>query len=90
LVGSQATRPPGFLVLDEVFGSLDRDRRQQVLETLGALSGTAEAFQQLFIISHVDDVRFSPVFSEIWRISETADRVSHLENLALGGGLEEI
>lgn len=89
MIGDQAVNPPGFLVLDEVFGSLDRDRRTQVLETLGALSGTAEAFHQLFIISHVDDVRYSPVFSEVWRVSETSEGVSRLENLNLTGGAEE-
>ncbi|MGH2560874.1 MAG: AAA family ATPase [Thermomicrobiales bacterium] len=89
LTGNQAVNPPGFLVLDEVFGSLDRDRRTQVLETLGALSGTAEAFQQLFIISHVDDVRFSPVFSEVWRVAETSEGVSRLENLNQTDGAEE-
>ena len=35
LVGSSALRPPRFLVLDEVFGSLDSERRSQLLETLG-------------------------------------------------------
>jgi exonuclease SbcC len=79
LVGGQSSHPPGFLVLDEVFGSLDQERRAQVLTTLGALAGTAEAFRQLFIISHVDDVRASPIFSEIWRLTETADGVSAIE-----------
>jgi exonuclease SbcC len=89
MIGSQAANPPSFLVLDEVFGSLDRERRNLVLETLGRLAGTAEAFQQLFIISHVDDVRYSPIFSEVWRVTETSDGVSHLENLNVTGGIEE-
>src|SRR5829696_6607643 len=89
LIGGQANNPPGFMVLDEVFGSLDRERRTQVLETLGALAGTADAFHQLFIISHVDDVRSSPIFNEIWRVAEGPDGVSHLENLNLTGGFEE-
>ena len=38
LVGSSALRPPRFLVLDEVFGSLDSERRSQLLETLGSLA----------------------------------------------------
>ena len=89
LIGGQAAHPPGFLVLDEVFGSLDRDRRQQVLETLGTLSTATDAFKQLFIISHVDDVRLSPVFNEVWRITESDDGVSVLENLNATGGFEE-
>jgi DNA repair protein SbcC/Rad50 len=90
LIGSQAHNPPGFLVLDEVFGALDRERRAQVLETLGALAGTADAFHQLFIISHVDDVRTSPIFNEIWRVTESGDGVSHLENLTETGAMEDV
>jgi Zn-dependent M16 (insulinase) family peptidase len=60
-----------------------------VLDTLGRLAGTAEAFQQLFIISHVEDVRSSPIFSEVWRVTETSEGISHLENLNLTGGVEE-
>lgn len=89
LIGSQANNPPGFMVLDEVFGSLDRERRTQVLEMMGALAGTADAFHQLFIISHVDDVRSSPIFNEVWRVSEGLDGISHLENLNLTGGFDD-
>jgi exonuclease SbcC len=76
LVGSSAVRPPRFLVLDEVFGSLDSDRRAQLLETLGSLAYGGH-FQQMFIISHVDDVQLSPVMNEAWTIEERAG-VSHV------------
>lgn len=69
VVGSAAVRPPRFLVLDEVFGSLDSERRVHLLETLGALA-SAGHFRQMFIISHVDDVQQSPVMSEAWTIEE--------------------
>lgn len=43
-----------FVVLDEVFGGQDTQRRQMLLEQLREL---AEAeFQQIFVISHTDDV----------------------------------
>ena len=90
LIGSQAANPPSFLVLDEVFGSLDRERRLGVLELLNTLSGSAEAFQQLFVISHVDDVRLSPAFTEIWRVVEEESGYSRLENMSLTGGFEDI
>ena len=89
LVGPQATHPPRFLVLDEVFGSLDQDRRSQVLDTLGLLATSSEAFRQLFIISHVEDVRLSATVDEVWRISEV-DGVSRFENLTRVGGLVEV
>jgi exonuclease SbcC len=69
LIGSAAVRPPRFLVLDEVFGSLDSERRAQLLGTLGALASSGH-FQQMFIISHVDDVQQSPVMNEAWTIEE--------------------
>ncbi|MDP9355947.1 MAG: hypothetical protein M3R02_11840, partial [Chloroflexota bacterium] len=90
MVGGQAAHPPGFLVLDEVFGSLDRERRAQVLETLGSLAASTEAFHQLFIISHVDDVRASPIFNQIWRVTETAEGVSQLQDVTLMSGADEL
>jgi exonuclease SbcC len=90
LIGSQAANPPSFLVLDEVFGSLDRDRRSNVLDLLSSLAGSAESFQQLFVISHIDDVRLSPAFNEIWRVAETDDGASRLENLNVTQGAEDL
>ena len=76
LVGSSAVRPPRFLVLDEVFGSLDGERRAQLLGTLGSLASDGR-FQQVFIISHVDDVQQSHVMDEAWTVEER-DGVSHV------------
>ncbi len=90
LVGGQSGHPPEFLVLDEVFGSLDRDRRTQVLEMLSTLAASTEAFRQLFIISHVDDVRTSAVFNQIWRIQEEENGSSRVEDITAGGGGDEI
>jgi exonuclease SbcC len=76
IVGSAALRPPRFLVLDEVFGSLDSDRRAQLLEMLGGLAASGY-FRQMFIVSHVDDVQQSPVMTEAWRIEDN-DGVSRV------------
>ncbi len=85
LVGSAAVRPPRFLVLDEVFGSLDSERRGQLLETLGSLASSGH-FQQMFIISHVDDVQLSPVMNEAWTIEER-DGVSRVHRPVLAASL---
>ena len=90
MIGGQATSPPGFLVLDEVFGSLDRDRRSRLLDMLGALSTTGDSFQQMFIISHVDDVRIAPMFDELWRVEETADGESQIHNLLAGTEIDDL
>ena len=81
MIGSQAASPPGFLVLDEVFGSLDRERRSRLLEMLGSISASNESFRQMFIISHVDDVRTAPLFDELWRIEESEDGISQIRSL---------
>jgi len=76
MIGQQAANPPGFLVLDEVFGSLDADRRERVLTLLGQQS--TEYFRQMFIISHIDDVQQSPVFDTIWQVEEGSDGSSRV------------
>lgn len=87
-IGAQAAHPPRFLVLDEVFGSLDADRRTQVLNALLKLAGNDGPFRQLFIISHVDDVRASASFDEVWRVQEV-DGASMVENLSRSGAAAE-
>lgn len=77
MIGSQATNPPGFLVLDEVFGSLDAERRERVLALLGQHSH--EFFRQMFIISHVDDVQQSPVFDAVWQVTQQDDGSSDVQ-----------
>lgn len=49
-----------LLILDEVFGSLDEDRRQSVMEQLRELG---DMFEQVLVISHIEG------------INEAADRV---------------
>jgi exonuclease SbcC len=44
----------GFVLLDEVFGSQDVDRRRALLEQLRRLAESE--FRQVFVISHTDDV----------------------------------
>ena len=76
-------------VLDEVFGSLDIDRRRNLMEMLQRLMEENKAFQQLFVISHVDDVRAGAMFDEVWRVSETTEGVSQLEQVSVTGALED-
>ena len=57
----------GFLVLDEVFGSLDTERRTNVLLALERLK---RSFGQIFIISHVGDVQESALLDELWMVEE--------------------
>ena len=65
--GGDAAATLGFLVLDEVFGSLDAGRRNNVLIALERLK---RAFGQIFIISHVAEVQESALVDEVWMLEE--------------------
>jgi len=43
-----------FIILDEIFGSQDNIRRQNIMK---ALNGLSSKFHQIFLITHVDDVK---------------------------------
>jgi exonuclease SbcC len=43
-----------FIVLDEIFGSQDQIRKQNIIR---ALNGFSSKFRQIFLITHVDDVK---------------------------------
>jgi exonuclease SbcC len=43
-----------FIILDEIFGSQDMFRRQNIMR---ALNGLSPKFRQIFLITHVDDVK---------------------------------
>ena len=90
VIGGASSNPPGFLVLDEVFGSLDLERRQRLLEMLAAISGADDHFRQVFIISHVDDVRTSPILDDVWRVTETEEGTSELRPLGVGVDIGEL
>jgi exonuclease SbcC len=54
MVAERAGQPLSLLVLDEIFGSLDEHRRQNVISLL---RGLADRFPQVVLITHIDSVR---------------------------------
>jgi DNA repair protein SbcC/Rad50 len=70
IVASRGSNTLGFLVLDEVFGSLDAGRRNNVLHALERLK---RSFGQIFIISHVAEVQESALVDEVWMLEEDED-----------------
>jgi DNA repair protein SbcC/Rad50 len=54
MIAERAGQPLSLLVLDEIFGSLDEDRRIAVVDLLRSL---ADRFPQVILITHVDSVR---------------------------------
>ena len=54
MIAERAGQPLSLLLLDEVFGSLDDDRRLAVVDLLRSL---ADRFPQVILITHIDSVR---------------------------------
>ncbi len=54
MVAERAGQPLSLLVLDEIFGSLDEQRRQHVVALLRRL---ADRFPQVVLITHIESVR---------------------------------
>ena len=54
MVADRAGQPLSLLVLDEVFGSLDEQRRRGVVTLL---RGLADRFPQVILITHIDSVK---------------------------------
>jgi exonuclease SbcC len=54
MIAERAGQPLSLLVLDEIFGSLDEDRRTAVVDLLRSL---ADRFPQVILITHIDSVR---------------------------------
>jgi exonuclease SbcC len=53
LIQERQGRPLSLLILDEVFGSLDAERRSSVLERLAGIRGR---FEQILVISHIEEI----------------------------------
>lgn len=54
MIRERTGQPLGLLVLDEVFGSLDTDRRENTLQLLRRLR---DRFDQIIIISHIEEIQ---------------------------------
>jgi exonuclease SbcC len=54
MIAERAGHPLSLLILDEVFGSLDLERRDAVLELLHRLE---DRFEQVILITHIETVR---------------------------------
>ena len=83
LVAARGGNTLGFLVLDEVFGSLDAGRRNNVLLALERLK---RSFGQIFIISHVGEVQESALVDEVWMIEEDEEGKSFVRHVDTRAG----
>ncbi len=60
-----------FIILDEIFGSQDAFRKRNIIQALNAL---AKKFRQIFLITHIEDVR--DYMEYVLRVTEDEDGVS--------------
>ena len=54
ITAQSGTTGPSFVILDEIFGSQDLYRKRNLLH---ALSGLTNKFRQIFLITHIEDVK---------------------------------
>ena len=66
-----------MIVLDEIFGSQDANRKRVLLTTLNGLSNR---FKQIFLITHVEDVK--ELMGNVIQVSEASDGTSRAEVIA--------
>lgn len=69
MIAERAGQPLSLLVLDEIFGSLDDDRRHAVVDLLRAL---ADRFPQVIVITHVEALR--DLFDRVLRVTYDVER----------------
>jgi exonuclease SbcC len=69
MIAERAGQPLSLLVLDEVFGSLDEERRSALIDLLRRL---ADRFPQVILITHVDSVREG--FDHVFRLDYDVER----------------
>jgi exonuclease SbcC len=66
--------PINFLILDEIFGSQDPNRKRSVLTALSRLS---TQFRQIFLITHIEDIK--DAMNYVIRVEEQEDGTSKAE-----------
>ncbi|MHC1610896.1 MAG: AAA family ATPase [Candidatus Methanospirareceae archaeon] len=60
-----------FIILDEIFGSQDAFRKRNIIQ---ALNGLSKKFRQIFLITHIEDVR--DYMEYVLRVTEDEEGVS--------------
>jgi exonuclease SbcC len=66
--------PINFLILDEIFGSQDPSRKRSVIAALSRLSSQ---FRQIFLITHIEDIK--DLMNNVIRVEESEDGTSVAE-----------
>jgi len=74
LITQSAGTEFSFIVLDEIFGSQDQQRKENILKALGNLRNR---FRQIFLITHIDDIKDH--VESLLHVIENPDGTSRIE-----------
>jgi exonuclease SbcC len=74
ITAQAGTTGPSFVILDEIFGSQDMHRKRNLLAALNALSNK---FKQIFLITHIEDVK--DYIEYYVHVTENEDQTSKVE-----------
>jgi len=74
IVSERADRQFNFIILDEIFGSQDSIRRQNIMQALNALSSK---FRQIFLITHIEDIK--NFMENVIHVIENEDGTSYVK-----------
>jgi exonuclease SbcC len=85
MIADRAGQPLSLLVLDEIFGSLDEERRGAVVDLLRSL---ADRFPQVILITHIEGIREG--FDRVIRVDFDPERASARtrDDVAIGEGAD--
>jgi exonuclease SbcC len=74
LISQSAGTDFSFIVLDEIFGSQDQQRKENILKALGNLRNR---FRQIILITHIDDIKDQ--VESLINVVENQDGTSRIE-----------
>jgi len=74
LIAQSAGTEFSFIVLDEIFGSQDQQRKENILKALGNLRNR---FRQIILITHIDDIKDQ--VEALLQVIENPDGTSRVE-----------
>ena len=87
MIADRAGQSFSLLVLDEVFGSLDKIRRDNVV---GLMQNLKNRFEQIIVITHIEDIHDATdsclwvEYDEQTKISRLVDRLNGVDSIEAG------
>jgi len=74
LIAESSGAETGFIILDEIFGSQDLNRKRAIIEALNRLM---RKFRQIILITHIEDIK--DTLENIIEVTESEEGISHIK-----------